>query len=114
MSKRESSNYRLLMRGPDESRGRTVGTGSLAQLRNAVRNFDELGGLESGSLLYIVHSPTAYTSDSGVYEGYYIDESGRVVKGYKKHPYRMSRGPYSGLRWGKVERTGWSKERRQS
>ena len=99
------------MKGPDSPRGRTVGTGSLAQLRNVVKNLDEFGGLESGTLLYIT---VGAGLTSFIYEGYYIDESGRVVKGYKKYPYRMSRGPYSGLRWGKVERTGWSKERRQS
>ena len=107
MPKKKSTNYRLLMRSPDEVEGRTVGTGSLTQLRNAVENFDSLGGLEPGYLLYIVLSSTPEYA-GGIYEGYYVNESGRVVLGYKKYPYRMSRGPYAtGLGWGKYTKGLW-------
>lgn len=86
--------YHLIVQEPG-SRGRTIAKGSLDELREQVRDMAEAGELLPGSLAYVTVNRYGGSYGGGIYEGYYVDDDGQLVKGYRKTPWRMSRGGFS-------------------
>lgn len=96
---KRGKDYRLIIRDPGGERGKGIEKGTLKELRELVKDMEESGELVEGSMVYITVSRYGGSYGGGVYEGYEVVD-GKLVKSYKKYPWRMGRGRYGEEHWG--------------